>query len=245
MNVSYTYIDGKVIIFDENGNQVPVEYYDNLDEVLVQENVVETIENEIKELGNVETLPKKRFIPFKTIGVVLTILITPLILNLVCGINLSTIYVNTLFGETNLLKSLIINSGLIIVPFSLVIDVGEYLVYKSKFNNRNAKIFELEFLKSKLVEEKQKLEDLKKENTKEKEDSIFTIVKINDLEKLKQLRHKIELYYSLGYDIEKLYKYLENGTLEDKLNKSYNSEDIQLAKAFLEENGPTLIKRKK
>lgn len=243
MNVSYTYIDGKAIIFDENSNQVPVEYYDNLDEVLIQENVVETIENEIKDLGNVKTLPKKRFIPFKTIGVVLTILITPLILNLVCGINLSTIYINTLFGKTNLLKSLIINSGLIIVPFSLVIDVGEYLVYKSKFNNRNAKIFELEFLKSKLVEEKQKLEDLKKENTKEKKDLIFTIMKINDLEKLKQLRHNIELYYSLGYDIEKLYKYLENGTLEDKLSKSYNSEDIQLAKNFLEENGPSLIKK--
>ena len=38
MNKEYTYIDGKAIIKDENGNQTPTEYYDNLDEVLVQEN---------------------------------------------------------------------------------------------------------------------------------------------------------------------------------------------------------------
>lgn len=49
MNSSYTYINGKAIIFDENGNQVPINYYNNLDDVLVQENVVETIENKIKE----------------------------------------------------------------------------------------------------------------------------------------------------------------------------------------------------
>lgn len=59
MNVSYTYIDGKAIIFDENGNQVPVEYYDNLDDILIQENIVETIENRINELSNIQILPKK------------------------------------------------------------------------------------------------------------------------------------------------------------------------------------------
>ena len=66
MNVSYTYIDDKAIIFDENGNQVQVEYYDNLDEVLVQENIVETIENRINKLSNIQILPKKRFIPLIT-----------------------------------------------------------------------------------------------------------------------------------------------------------------------------------
>ena len=34
----------------ENGNQTPIEYYDNLDEVLVQENFIETMENEIYKL---------------------------------------------------------------------------------------------------------------------------------------------------------------------------------------------------
>ena len=45
MNKGYTYIDGKVIISDENGNHTQSEYYDNLDKVLVQENVIINKEN--------------------------------------------------------------------------------------------------------------------------------------------------------------------------------------------------------
>lgn len=47
MNKEYTYIDGKVIISYENGKKTPVDYYDNLDEILIQENLIETIENKI------------------------------------------------------------------------------------------------------------------------------------------------------------------------------------------------------
>ena len=245
MNVSYTYIDGKVIIFDENGNQVPVEYYDNLDEVLVKENIIETIENEIKDLGNVKTLPKKRFIPLITIGVAMAILIVPLILNLVCGTNIYTTFVDTAFGKINLFKIIASICGITVGPLALFCDIYNHQNYNDFIKYNNAKTYELEFLKNKLVEEKEKLESLKNAKSKEKEDSTFRVVKVDDIDQLKQLKHSLELYRSLGYDIEKLYKYLENGTLEDKLNKSYNSEDIQLAKAFLEENGPTLIKRKK
>lgn len=50
MNKSYIYLDGKVIIEDENNNKTLTEYYDNLDEVLIQENLIETMEKRIKEL---------------------------------------------------------------------------------------------------------------------------------------------------------------------------------------------------
>ena len=50
MNKEYTYINGKVIISDENGNKTQSEYYDNLDEVLVKENIIETMEDKIEEL---------------------------------------------------------------------------------------------------------------------------------------------------------------------------------------------------
>lgn len=92
---------------------------------------------------------------------------------------------------------------------------------------------------------KTKIKWFKKWKKKEKEDFTFSVIKVNDVEQLKHLKHYVELYYNLGHDIEKLYKYLENGALEDKLSKTYNSEDIQLAKQFLEENGPKLIKRMK
>ena len=245
MNVSYTYIDGKAIIFDENGNQVPVEYYDNLDEVLIQENIVETIENKIKELGDIKVLSKKRFIPSTTICITIAILIAPIIINLISGINIYTMPSNPIFGEMSLFKFIVISSAITIVPLSLLLDINEHSIYNSNVNIQNAKKYELDFLKKQLVEEKQKINDLKNEKKKEKEDFTFSVVKVNNVEQLKHLKHYVELYYSLGHDIEKLYKYLENGTLEDKLSKTYKSEDIQLAKQFLEENGPKLIKRMK
>ena len=243
MNVSYTYIDGKAIIFDENGNQVPVEYYDNLDEVLVQENIVETIENRINELSNIKILPKKRFIPLITIGVAIAILVAPLILSLASDTNLYTTYVDTILGKINFSKVIAIICGITAGPLALICDITNHQIYNDFIKHNTAKVCELEFLTKQLVEEKQKLESLKKEKSKTKEDSNFMVAKVNDIKQLKKLKHYIELYYSLGYDIEKLYIHLKNGTLEDKLSKSYNSEDIQLAKAFLEENGPKLIKR--
>lgn len=40
MNKNYIYMDGKAIINDEMGNQTSIEYYDNLDQVLVKENII-------------------------------------------------------------------------------------------------------------------------------------------------------------------------------------------------------------
>lgn len=48
MNKEYIYKDGKALIIDENDNQKTVDYYDNLDEVLVQEDLIEALEEEIK-----------------------------------------------------------------------------------------------------------------------------------------------------------------------------------------------------
>ena len=52
MNKNYIYMHGKAIINDEMGNQTSIEYYDNLDQVLVKENIIETMEKRIKELEN-------------------------------------------------------------------------------------------------------------------------------------------------------------------------------------------------
>ncbi len=41
MNKGYVYKDGKVLIIDENGKQKETEYYDNLDEILIKENLIE------------------------------------------------------------------------------------------------------------------------------------------------------------------------------------------------------------
>ena len=53
MNESYTYLNGQAIIANEVGEQRHCEYYDNLEKVLVQENLIETISEKIKHLETV------------------------------------------------------------------------------------------------------------------------------------------------------------------------------------------------
>ena len=50
MNKEYVYKDGKVLVIDENGNQKILDYYDNLDDVLIQENLIETMQNKEQKL---------------------------------------------------------------------------------------------------------------------------------------------------------------------------------------------------
>ena len=69
MNKGYTIKDSKAIITDTKGNLKEIEYYDRLDETLVQENIVEAMENVISKLN--ETLTKydgiKKFFPTGTL----------------------------------------------------------------------------------------------------------------------------------------------------------------------------------
>ena len=243
MNSSYTYINGKAIIFDENGNQVPINYYNNLDDVLVQENVVETIENKIKELGDIKILPKKKFIPFTTICITIGILIAPLILSLIFGINMYTTCVNTAFGEMNLFKIIAIICGVTTEPVAVITDILNHSIYNDPIKHNNAKVSELEFLKRKLVEEKEKLNTLKKQSieTEKKED--FKIVKVDDIEELKQLKNMLLLYYDLGFNPKKYYKLQQQGKLKERLAKKYSENEIKLVEQYLEEKGPTLVKK--
>ena len=50
MNQEYTYIEGKAIVKTDKRVKEPIEYYDNLNEALVQENLIETMENNILSL---------------------------------------------------------------------------------------------------------------------------------------------------------------------------------------------------
>ena len=59
MNKEYTYIDGKVIVEDTEGNKKQVEYSDKLDEILVQENLIENMEDRILELEEASQYYKK------------------------------------------------------------------------------------------------------------------------------------------------------------------------------------------
>ena len=119
-----------------------------------------------------------------------------------------------------------------------------YRDYKKSIKKEKGINNELEFLKKQLVIEKENLDELKKDKTRNKENEEFRVVKVDDLEVLKILESWLNLYYDLGYDGEKYYKYYLQGKLDDKLGEYYNKTGINAAKRYLEEKGPTLVKSK-
>lgn len=249
MNKEYTYIDGKVIIKDEKGNQTPVDYYDNLDEVLIQENIIETMEDKISYLENksmqYKKYNKKRYIPILFLLSSLFIIFGPPVIMYSLGHTaVFTSIVSTIFGPMN--EALLYSSlfSTLMLPFAGFIEFDMYRQHKDKLKVEKGINNELEFLKQQLGEEKEKLVNLKKEKTRTKENKEFRVVKVNDLEELKKLRDWLDIYYDLGYNEEKYHKYLENGKLEEKLKKQYTEKGIEFVKEYLEEKGPGLVKKK-
>ena len=249
MNKEYTYIDGKAIIKDENGNQTPVEYYDNLDEVLVQENVIETLEDRItyleKESEDYKKYNKKHYIPvIFPISVLMTTVVVPAMFY---WLGHSMIYINTIntiFGPMNeaLLYSSVFSA--LYLPLVGLMEFTMYRRHKDSLKKEKGVNSELEFLKKQIIEERENLVELKKEKTKTEEKKEFRVVKVDDLEKLRAVKSWLSLYYDLGYDGEKYYGYYEKGKLDAKLGKYYNEKGIEAAKEYLEEKGPTLVKQK-
>lgn len=249
MNKDYIYMDGKVIISDENGHKEPIEYYDNLDKVLVQENLIESIQNEINKLKKKSTEYKKinkgHYIPIwiPTLLIFLTI-ICPAFFNYISGGEAFNTLIETNVGTFNVGALIIAVIGCISTPIFTLLESYLYKQYKDAKKEEKGINSELEFLEKQLEKEKEHLENLKREKTKNNEDNNFRTVKVDDLQELKMLRNYLELYFDLGYNGEKYYQYYEQGKLDKKLEKNYDDEAIELAKEYLEEKGPVLFKGK-
>ena len=244
MNKEYTYIDGKIIIRDSNGNQTQSEYYDNLEDVLIEENIIEEMESKINDLDeHISKIKKEK--PKKTRPTyTLLLLISSL---------LGTLIVCWLLGA-DALKEAFINklaSLLIFVPgplaFTLLgicMDSLEYFKYKELTNEEKGLENELDFLRRQLLKEKEKLTNLKISKSRNNESTEFRTVKVTALEELKTLRKYLELHYDLGCNGEAYYRYYQNGTLPKMLSNQYKEEEIKYITGCLEGKDPTLVLRK-
>ena len=249
MNKGYTYIDGKVVISDENGNHTQSEYYDNLNEVLVQENVIEKMEEKIKELtkeNEKNSNAKKRYIPkhlylYIMLGCALA---TAPLFWILTGVNPYISNVDTVFGSVN--RALIYTSVVVVsgMPCCVLMTIDNYRNYRNKVNIGNGISSELEFLKLQLEKEKENLISLKRDKTRYNEDKEIKSFKVDDKQRLEALRSYLVLYNDLGYNREKYYRYYKQGKLDYELQKHYSENEIKLAKEYLEENGPVLAKKR-
>ena len=249
MNKGYTYIDGKVIISDENGNHTQTEYYDNLDKVLVQQNVIEEMENEIQELTRESKKypeAKKRYKPLFLYAALGTVLIFPNLFWAFTGVNPYLSSMDTVFGTVNQALFYTLTGALFCsLPLGSLFTLADYSYFKERAKRGKGLNSELEFLQLQIEKEKETLVGLQEEKTRDRENTEFRSIQINDKQQLEALRNYLELYYVLGYDEKKLNKLYQQGRLDEKLQKYYGESEIELAKKHFEEKGPVLVKKKK
>lgn len=239
MNKECVYVDEKIVVSDENGNNRIIENSDKINEILVQENVVEAIEEKIEELKEklIKNKVSKHFIPEYFLATICGLIISYLSFKYVFKVNILT---DLIIGPFN---PIFLMGGIIIPAFSLF-DVFKYFDYKQMKKEKQGDILEYKYLSKKLEQEKSKLEELKKEQVIISDPQEFKVEKVDDLERLKELRNKLSLYNRLGYNMNKYYRYYQEGKLEKKLSRQYDESSISEIMEYFETKDSSLVKKK-
>ena len=244
MNEWYTYIDGKVIISDEKGNHTQSEYYDNLDKVLVQQNIIEEMENKIKELTQEREKYKIKHFPYLSLTIGTVVVATPLLLWSLTGTNPYLLDFETVYGSFNLVSFLTAINGAWALPIGSSLSLYDYSNYKNKIKKVNGINSELEFLKLQVEREKETLISLQSNKTRNNEKIECKSVQVDDLQQLKMLKKHLELYYDLGYNEDRYRRYYQHQNLDKKLERLYSESEIVLAKEYFKEKENVLVKKK-
>ena len=250
MNKDYIYIDGTLIVEDEKFKKRIIDYTDNFEEILKQENLVETMKNKklwLNEKLNECLEQKKEFkmdIKASFVLYILMNMIPYVILPKIFGSN--PVLVDTPnFGVIN--YTFFLNcflSGIATITCGCIAIKG-YLKYKKSIKIEHAINSEIEFLEKELEIENEKLEELNDKKNVVWPTTGIKIAEVNDKELLENLKKQLELHYNIGYNSQKYFKYLENGILEEKLrDKKYTEEEIECISKYLEEKGPILSRKK-
>lgn len=258
MNGKYTYLDGKVIIEDENGKKKVVEYNNHLDEILVQENIIESLENELIEVNNdIERCQKldktnKNVTIFSAISYALIPIIMQFLLKLLLGENAIDIMVSTEPMMLPFIKGFITSITILSGSF---FTIASYNAFKKNRKNINGQKSKRKVLEETIQQEKKELEQLHQTSQQQQLTHQFFEKEVDYLKELKRLRSYLNLYYDCGYNREKYIKYLQADKLYDKLEKYYTVRGIDLIAEYLEssndaneqqkeQSGPVLVKRR-
>ena len=224
MNKEYVYKDGKALIIDENGKQKETDYYDNLDEVLAKENLIENMEKYKKKLE--KEINNLKNYKFHKIYFLFSLIGLPLI-----SLLMSYIFPILLIGTNEILKLI---AQFVVPLFSLIgitMAYCEYIEYKTALNIQRGKETKLELLKSTIKSSK--------------EDDDFSIKKVEDKKYINNLSVALDFFYDLGYNEKKYYKLYKKGKLGNKLKKYWSEGAVEEANSYFEENGPVLEKKYK
>jgi len=251
MNKKYIYINGKVIVIEENGNKKLIEATDNIEEVLIQENFVETIEDEINKIevesnkyNKNKNREKAKIIAPIILSILLPIITIPTTFAIIgLGNNVLATFVNSVSGEMIALITAAI-TGMSIIPGMLLTG---YLKSNYKIEEKEEKGRQkiLESLKKGLKVAKEDLLKLKNNKTNNKKIQNSSIKKIDNKIYQKELEEHIDFCYDLGYNEEKYTKhYQKHGDLPKAAQKRHNEGYQNLMKEYLEKNTTVQVKKR-
>ncbi len=245
MNKEYLIRDDKIVVTDEYGRLREVDNSDNVNEILEQENILETVDNEIDkyfELSEIN-VPKESTL-LKNIKNSIICVLIPIVLELVLklfGINMLLLNL----GFTELTSTTYLSCCL---AFFAIINNAYIAIREHKDRKRCKKLalglsFVLDYLgKTREIEQK-KLEELKK-NKKLVNNYICTDepTKINEPKRIKEIENCEIVNLKLGKKFKKYYHDYLNGVLHFTLEKEKDIHNMDLYYDYIEEYGPQLIK---
>ena len=229
MNKEYIKLNnGKAIVIDDKGNKKIENMYDNIGEVLAQENIVETIKNNIKTKQEKIKVykTKKRHYKFLKIISIIIYLFAVFAFGVFSGI-LSRILANTvinIFGVSLILVA--------IVTHAYIYNKIHKNIYK--YNKElSAYKEEVDYLEETLMKQKETLRKLKTNKTySNTNNKIYNEVKeLNDLKKLKR---RLKILHELEINKEKYIKNMKKGKFDSVYNNSFNdAKEFDFAKRYV------------
>ena len=249
MNQEYIDKDGTVIILDEKGNRLIREHKDNIEKILTQENLIETLENKKDKIKNELKAKKVKehyspIYPFVSTTILFLLVNFYFIIIMLIkqeNITISEIILEIL-NQTNLGN--LVEISFFSLTFGLITH-GDYNSYIEKKEQKNGLEKKLQKLEKRIEEEKEYLKSLNNEDNSNK----TTITRVNDTNQIiTELDKILDLYYKIGENEEEYKKIYEQQLLSKRLKGVYTPDEIEEIKKYFDEQrkeqGQEFIKRK-
>lgn len=210
MNKECIYINGNVLVENEVHEKRIVDYQDNIEDVLLQENIIETIENKKNELiskkNKIDLKLKSKKSKVNYFYRAIFILCSLISVIMIPQMMFKPDLVNTIFGVFKLKDIATIFLSII----ALVFNVGDIIAEETGEKNLKKECDHIEndlaFLNIQLGNEREKLEELKSEKTKENIPEGLKVSKIEDEHLLDEMFEKfgiLQLDDSIDFQEEK------------------------------------------
>lgn len=241
MNNKFIVIKDKVIVFDEYSNTKTLNYYDNIQEILKQENNIEIIQK-VKDDTEwaIESLNNK--CSHSKVWCFNPLIVEAIGLGagyILLRIALENEMIDTAFGQMSIESLTILYGGTVLTPFSTGFSLSLLSNRKKDERRLNALKTMKIYVDDKLEKEKEKLKELKKHNSSGHKDFSYTdgekVIIEPDYDFYMNFDHQRKLYYNTVYNEKKYKKYLQKGNLENKL-PYYTDDDIDKVKKILKRN---------